>query len=92
MNVIGGRGGLLNVFLGLFMFLIMFVAYVLYYAFVAALWIVLVTIKVILVLRAHHKAKQAAVQQAASLADPPMPVMSRVGGLRDWMPRGGNTR
>lgn len=92
MNVIGGRGGLLNVFLGLFMFLIMACLYVLWFEFLVFTGIIIYTSRAIRWLYRRHKAKQAAVQQAASLADLPMPVMSRVGGPRDWMPRGGNTR
>lgn len=90
MNVIAGRGGLLTTFLGLFMYLIMACLYVLWFEFLVFVGIIIYTSRAIRWLYRHHKGKQAAVQQATSLAAPPMPVMSRVGGPRDWTP--GNTR
>lgn len=85
MNVIGGRGGLITTFLGLFIFLAIGCAYLLFYTFVAAVGIVYYVLMGIRWLYRRHKAGQ-----VTAPSEPPAPVMSKVAGPRDWTP--GNTR
>lgn len=79
MYIIVGRGGILNVFLALFIFLGFLVWKLLFYMLVGIAMIVIVLVATVQVLWDHHKAKK--------LRDnPPRPQMSPVSGPRDWTP------
>lgn len=83
MNVIGGRGGLLTVLLGLFVLFIAFGLKLMFYAFAIATSIVYYMLMGIRWLYRRHKAKKQVKAKAGTWA--PLPVMAKV-GPRDWTP------
>lgn len=79
MNLNGGAGAaVFAAFFSLFGFLITFCAYLLLYTFTAAVGIVYWMLMGMRWLYRRHQAKKTDAQVAATLADPPMPVMGRV--------------
>ena len=82
-----GRGGVLTVMLGLFLYGIVFGLHVLFWCFVGALWVLLGVGKLIGIAWRAHKRRKLAQAEQEELRNPPRPFMSPVGGPRDWSQR-----